>query len=186
MPNIAVVIENPHRLAAARRAHPADPAEQRIFQRLVELAAELADAPAGLLTIVEDREQVFMAHCGLPEELAEAGRTPIEVSLCQYAVARGRPLIIDDLSGDPAWRDHPAIRELGVRSYAGIPVVTGEGHAVGTLCVLDQVVRHWTDEVLSKLALLADIVSDELELQDHRRRAEFERIWRAIPEYRRR
>ena len=175
-------IRDPLRVQAAREVQPVQPARRQVLDRLVALAAELADAPAALITLVEDHRQVFAAYYGLPEDLGERGETPIEYSICQYAVASGKPLIAEDLAGDPGFRSHPAVEELGVAAYAGIPILGRSGHAIGTICVIDFLSREWSDDSLARLAVLADVVTDELALQVHERMETFRQVWRAIPE----
>lgn len=177
-------LRDPDRLREARRLHPIDQSRQRVLDRLVVLAAELSSSPTALITIVEDEAQLFAAHFGLPDEVEQVGQTPIEYSICQFAVASGKPLIVEDLAASPMFQGHPAVDVLGVAAYAGIPVVTGSGHAIGTLCVIDFERRDWADDVLARLALLADLVADQFDLQTHERREAFRRTWQAIPEFR--
>jgi GAF domain-containing protein len=131
---------------------------------LTQLAAQLLDAPVSLLTLVDADRQFFLSSAGLPEPLLSARQTPLDLSICQYAVAAGRPLIVRDTRADPVLADHPAVMEMGVAAYAGIPLILVEGDAVGTLCVLDFVVRDWTDDQLAILAHLTDITMDEMRL----------------------
>jgi GAF domain-containing protein len=53
-------------------------------------------------------------------------------------------------------RDNLAIRDMGVIAYAGIPLIDADGHALGTLCVIDSQPRHWSSR---QIALLADIAA---------------------------
>lgn len=175
-------LRDPIRLEEVRRVQPLDPDRREILDRLAALAAELSDAPVALVTIVEGERQVFAAHHGLPEDLAAAGQTPIDYSLCQYAVTSGKPLIVESLADSVMLKGHPARDALGVAAYAGVPLFLGSGQAIGTLCVVDFVARDWTDDVLARLALLADLAADQFNLQNHERREEFRRTWRAIPE----
>jgi GAF domain-containing protein len=170
------------RLKAVERLIPVDGARARILDRIVRLAAELVEAPIALLTVVEADRQVFLAQVGLPEDIAIAGGTPIEYSICQHAVIRKRPLIVGDARTDPLLRTHPAVLSLGVVSYAGIPLVTSEGEAVGTLCAIDVQIRDWTDDQLARLALLSDVAMDQLQLQYHERAAAFRETWKGVPE----
>lgn len=179
-------LRDPIRLEEARRVQPMDPERRQVLKRLTSLAAELCDAPVALVTIVEEDRQVFAAHYGLPADLACAGQTPIEYSICQYAVGSGKPLIVESMAGDAMLRGHPAADLLGVEAYAGMPLVTGASQTIGTLCVVDFVSRPWSDDVLARLALLADLVADQFELQTHERREAFRRTWKAIPEQPRR
>jgi GAF domain-containing protein len=180
--NVLEVVTDPARIAAAERLLPLDAPRVRVLNRLVRLAAGLAQAPIAMLTIVEGDRQVFAAQTGLPEDLAIAGSTPLDYSICQHAVSRRRPLIIGDASTNPLLWDHPAVVHLGVAAYAGIPLVMSTGHAVGTLCVVDVVPRDWSDDHLAQLALLADFVTDQFELQCLEQEAAFRRAWDGVAE----
>jgi GAF domain-containing protein len=180
--NVLEALTDQARIKEAKQLLPLDPLRARVLGRLVRLAAELAQAPIALLTVVEGDRQVFAAHTGLPSDLASAGFTSIEYSICQYAVAKRRPLIVDDARTDPILHGNPAVLDLGLVAYAGIPLIVSEGHAVGTLCVVDLKPRDWLDDQLAQLALLADLVTDQFELQRHERAAAFRREWRGVPE----
>jgi len=161
---VSATVNDPGRLAALRHLFLLDSPPTRSFDRLTQLAAQLLEAPVSLLTLVDSDRQFFLSSAGLPEPLHSARQTALELSICQHAVAEGRPLIIGDTRADPVLADNPAVKQMGVAAYAGIPLVVAEGHAVGTLCVLDFVVRDWTDDQLAILAHLTDITMDEMRL----------------------
>jgi GAF domain-containing protein len=153
------ILDDPQRLSALRRLDMLDRPPRANLDRLVILACELLDAPIGLLTLVDADRQFFFAAYGLPEPLASARQTGLEYSICQHVAASGRPLIVTDTHDDPTLAVNPAVTELGVRAYAGIPLITPEGHGVGTLCVIDLEPRDWDDHQLATLAELADIAT---------------------------
>jgi GAF domain-containing protein len=161
---VSASVNDPGRLAALRHLFLLDSPANRSFDRLTELAAQLLEAPVSLLTLVDSDRQFFLSSAGLPEPMRSARETSLEVSICKYAVAAGRPLIVGDTRSDPVLADNPAVREMGVAAYAGIPLIVAEGHAVGTLCVLDFVVRDWTSDQLAILAHLTEITMDEMRL----------------------
>jgi GAF domain-containing protein len=161
---VSASINDPGRLAALRHLFVLDSPPNRSFDRLTQLAAQLLEAPVSLLTLVDSERQFFLSSAGLPEPMRSARETPLDLSICQYAVAQGRPLIVGDTRADPVLADNPAVKKMGVAAYAGIPLVVSEGHAVGTLCVLDFVVRDWTGDQLAILAHLTDITMDEMRL----------------------
>jgi GAF domain-containing protein len=166
-----------------KRVLPVDRTRRLVIDRLVRLAADLAEAPIAFVTIVEEDRQVFVAQIGLPEDIAAEGSTPIEYSICQHAVSRGRPLVVGDARRDALLRDHPAVVSLGVAAYAGMPVIIEDTKPIGTLCVVDVTARDWSADLLAQLTLLADVVADQFELQEHERAAAFRRMWRGVPEY---
>jgi GAF domain-containing protein len=132
------------------------------FDRLTRLAAGLLSAPVALLTFIDVDRQFFLSSYGLPEPIRSARQTALEYSICQYVVAGGRPVILNDTAQDPRLRAHLAVTELGVAAYAGIPLTAVNGFAGGALAVLDFVPRDWTGDRLAILANLAKVASEEL------------------------
>jgi GAF domain-containing protein len=135
------------------------------LDRLVRLACDLLEAPIGLLTLVDRDRQFFLAAHGLPEPLASGRQTSLDYSICQYAVASGRPFIVGDTRADPVLAGSRAVTELGVTAYAGIPMIEPAGQAFGTFCVIDFTTRDWDDHQLAILARLAAIAT-EICIQD--------------------
>ena len=135
------------------------------LDRLTQLVAELLDAPVCLLTLIDTDRQFFLSAFGLPEPMCSDRQTSLAYSICQHAVASGRPLIVEDTRLEPVLTDNPAVTDLGIASYAGIPLVDDAGYAIGTLCVLDVVPRDWSGHDLAVLARLADVAMDEIRLR---------------------
>jgi GAF domain-containing protein len=127
------------------------------------LASKLLQVPISTITLIERDQQVFIGQIGLAEPWASRSATPLEYSYCQYAVTSRAPLRIDDASAHPLVENSPAIGELNVQSYLGIPLITSDDHAVGTLCVIDSHPRHWTDSEVSILNDLAGILTAQLD-----------------------
>lgn len=145
------------------------------------MAARLLRAPMALLTLVDVDRQWFKSSFGLPGPLATAGETPLAYSVCQYAVAAGRPLVISDAYRDPDLRDHPAVLEYGIRAYAGVPLFSPDGYAVGTLCVLDVRPRRWSSGNLANLGDLAAIAMREIAVHVQSRLEHHRHLWRGVP-----
>lgn len=118
------------------------------------------ETPIGLLSLIDTDRQFFLAAYGLPQPLAAARQTSLDYSICQYPVATGRPLIVGDTRAHPVLAANPAVTEMGVRAYAGIPMVDDQGYPFGTCCVIDLAVRHWDDGQLATLARLANIAAE--------------------------
>jgi GAF domain-containing protein len=180
MTMVSGAIGNHERLAALRRLVLLDTAPSLAFDRLTELAAQLLDAPVALISLIDADRQFFLSSCGLPEAYRSARETPLEYSICQYAVASGRPYIVDNVHEEPLLAASAAVSKLGVGAYAGIPIITSGGYSIGTLCVIDVVPRHWTDDQLGMLAKMADIVMDEIRLHVHDRIAALRHDWRGV------
>jgi signal transduction histidine kinase len=77
----------------------------------------------------------------------------------------GAALVIEDARDHPLVRDNLAIRDLGVIAYAGIPLVTSDGAALGSFCVIDHAPRRWTDGEVAALRDLAASAVTEIELR---------------------
>jgi GAF domain-containing protein len=180
MSDLSTTVRDPRRLAALRRLVLLDSGPSEPFDRLVRLAAHTLHAPIAMLTLIDADRQYFKAAVGLPEPLASIRETPLEYSICQYAVALGRPLIICDTRVEHWLDDNPAVTELGLTAYVGMPLVTADGYAVGTLCALDTMPRNWTDEDLINLQDLAGVAMREIRLHRLERRLAHQRDWRGV------
>jgi GAF domain-containing protein len=161
---VMAVLHDRQRLAALRRLVPLYRPPNIAFDRLTRLAAELLDAPVALLTLVEEDRAFFVSSHGVGEPMRSDRQSPLGYSICQLTVAAGRPLVIGDARSDIRSAGNLSVIEFGVGAYAGMPLITPEGHAVGTLCVIDFVPRDWTDDGLAILADLAAVCMDELRL----------------------
>ena len=122
----------------------------------------MLNAPVALVSLVDADRQFFKSCLGLPEPWASQRGTPLSHSFCQHAVASREPLIVDDSREHELLRDNPAIRDIGVIAYAGIPLIDADGHALGTLCVIDSRPRHWTTDQVQLLSDLAASVVTEI------------------------
>ena len=134
------------------------------FDRHARLAAQVLNAPVALVSLVDADRQFFKSCLGLPEPWATQRGTPLSHSFCQHAVASREPLIVDDAREHAVLRDNPAIRDMGVVAYAGIPLIDADGNALGTLCVIDSQPRHWTTHQVQLLSDLAASVVTEITL----------------------
>jgi GAF domain-containing protein len=134
------------------------------FDRLARLASKVLNAPVALVSLVDSDRQFFKSCLGLPEPWASQRGTPLSHSFCQHAVASREPLLVEDSREHELLRDNPAIRDIGVIAYAGIPLLDADGHALGTLCVIDSQPRHWTTDQVQLLSDLAASVVTEIAL----------------------
>lgn len=159
------------RLEALERTGLLDSLPEEAFDRLVRLAAHLVDAPVALLSLVDRDRQFFKSSVGLGEPWASQRETPLSHSFCQYTLNGPEPLIIEDARQHPLVRDNLAIRDLGAIAYAGIPLVTPDGHALGSFCVIDSEPRSWSEGEIQALKDLAASVTTEIELRDQAGRA---------------
>jgi PAS domain S-box-containing protein len=160
-----IAAQHQSRIDALRRTGLLDSLPEEAFDRLTRLASSVLKAPIALVSLVDADRQFFKSCLGLPELVDATRSTPLEYSFCKHAVASGQPLIISDAREHSLVRDNPAVREFGVVAYAGIPLLTADGHALGTLCVLDTVPRAWTAQEVSTLGDLASAAMTEIALR---------------------
>lgn len=156
----ASVLNDEQRLAAVRALLP-DGSPQASLDRFTKLASKMLQVPTSMITLIDQDRQIFASQVGLGEPWATVGETPLEYSYCQFAVTSREPLRIDDASTHPLVQDNPTTTAMGPVSYLGIPLITSDDHAVGTLCVFDPELRHWTDHEVAVLNDLAEILTDQ-------------------------
>jgi GAF domain-containing protein len=160
----AAAVNDPDRLEAVRATGLLDSDLTPSFDRLARLAAHVLHAPVALVSLVASDRQFFMSCLGLPEPWASRRQSPLSHSFCQHAVASREPLLVDDAREHELLRDNLAIRDMGVIAYAGIPLITPDGQALGTLCVIDSQPRHWTTHQVQLLEDIAASVVTEISL----------------------
>jgi PAS domain S-box-containing protein len=161
----AKVILDPRRLESLLASELLDSPPEESFDRLTRLATRVLDAPVALLSLVDRDRQYFKSCIGLPEPWATLRETPLSHSFCQHVVATGAPLVVENAREHPLVRDNPAIAELNVVSYAGIPLIGADGEALGSFCVIDGRPRQWTDVEVEILRDLASSVITEIQLR---------------------
>lgn len=161
---VAAAVRDPERLAALRSLRLLDTPAEQAYDRLTRLAAKLLNAPVALVSLVDENRQFFKSCLGLGEPWMSARETPLTHSFCQHALGGREPLVIEDARTHPVVRDSLAIRDLDVVAYAGVPLVTSTGEALGTLCVIDHRPRAWTTDQIDTLRDLAAAVLTEIEL----------------------
>ena len=101
--------------------------EDDAFDRLARLVSRLLEVPVALVTVVEEDRQVFPGMTGLPEPYATTRETPLSYSFCRHVVMSGEPLEIQDARDHDLVRDNPAVEELGVIAYLGVPLRAPDG-----------------------------------------------------------
>jgi GAF domain-containing protein len=154
-------IQDAERLATLQRTYLLDTPPEEAFDRLTRLATTLLRVPVALVSLVDGDRQFFKSCVGLPEPLASLRQTPLTHSFCKHVVASGEPLILSDIRNS-SFKDDPSVFGLGEMAYTGIPLITTEGHALGSFCVVDTRRREWTDEEIETLRSLASSVMTEI------------------------
>jgi GAF domain-containing protein len=138
-----------------------DTVPEEVFDDLTELAARICEAPIALISLVDEKRQWFKAKVGV--SLSETSR---DISFCAYAITQSDLFIVPDATQDKRFANNPMVTsEPKIRFYAGAPLITPDGHALGTLCVIDKVPRELRPDQKQALRILARHVVSQLELR---------------------
>jgi PAS domain S-box-containing protein len=165
-------VHDPARLFALRHQALLDSPAEVLFDELTKLAARVLQTPIALISLVDADRQFFKSAVGLPEPWATRRETPLTHSFCMHAVESGEPLVITDARQHPLVHDSLAIPDLGAIAYAGIPLRSRNGHALGTLCVIDHRPRRWSQEEILMLSRFAGCVQAAVDLRAAARQGE--------------
>jgi GAF domain-containing protein len=157
-------VHDADRLAAVSRSGLLSTARQDGWDSLTALAARLLGAPMAFLTVVDDERSAWLATCGVDTSADERPGGPVRGSFCQYVIADRAPFVVSDASRHPRTRDNPAVTEMGVRAWAGFPVLDADGHALGSFCVMDVEPRTWSEDDIATLGVLAQAASSQISL----------------------
>ena len=150
------------RLRALREFEILDTLPEQAYDDITRIASQICDTPVALVSLVDEERQWFKSRRGI--EVTETAR---DVAFCAHAILEpDRLLVVEDALRDPRFTNSPLVAgEDGVRFYAGAPLVTGDGHALGTLCVIDRQPRALTDSQLDSLQALSRQIVAQLELR---------------------
>lgn len=147
------------RLAALDRLGILDTPPEERFERLTRIARQYYGVKTALFSVLDEDRQWFKSRQGL-----EATETPRSVAFCDYAIQQDRLMLVEDATGDPRFRKNPLVTgKPHIRFYAGMPVREPSGFKIGTLCIIDDKPRQFSEIDLDVLRSLASIVEDELE-----------------------
>ncbi len=160
---LETAVQLPARLAALIAEGLLDGGPEPIFDRFARVASHAAGTPVALVSLVTEDRQYFAGMWGVAQPWADARETPLSHSFCQHVVANQAPLVVSDARLDPVLCSNLAIVDFDVIAYAGFPILTPEGHVLGSLCAIDDAPREWNPSHLDALADIAVLVGNELE-----------------------
>jgi len=149
------------RLAALKEYHILDTAAEQAYDDITALAAYVCHTPIAMISLVDESRQWFKSRLGL-----NAQETPRDVAFCAHAILQTEPLIVQDALKDARFADSALVtRDPHIRFYAGFPLTSPEGFALGTLCAIDRKPRQLSAEQKTAMEALSRQVMALLELR---------------------
>lgn len=148
------------RLAALATYDLDDPGTRRALDRLTALALARFGVDMASVNLITEDEQRLLACEGL-----DLGDGPRSASVCTFTILDDDVTVVEDLHEDPRFEAVAALRESSIRAYAGAPVHTPEGHAIGTFCIYDDRPRSFAPDELADLERFAAEAAEQLELR---------------------
>lgn len=127
------------------------------FDSIVKMAQRLFDVPIAVVSLVDSDRQWFKAKIGL-----DACETHRDVAFCAHAILKNDVMVVEDATQDPRFCDNPLVTgELGIRFYAGAPLILEDCIRIGTICLIDKKPRKFSEE---DKAILQDMAMQIIEL----------------------
>ena len=138
---------------------------EQAFDRITGELARIFDVPVAMITLMDRDMQFFVSQVGLPAELAAARVAARDMSLCSHVIANNETLVVGNLNEDPRFQDNPTVTHGGAVFYAGVPLRSDNGLAVGTVCIIDAQPRELPPREQQLLQLLASEVMTAIKLR---------------------
>ena len=149
------------RLAVLREYRILDTAAEKTYDDITALVAYLCNVPIAMISLVDESRQWFKSKLGLNQR-----ETPRDVAFCAHAILQTEPLIVRDALKDTRFADSALVtRSPHIRFYAGFPLASPEGFALGSLCAIDRRPRQLTAEQKGAMQALARQVMALMELR---------------------
>ncbi len=162
MPAAPLPENEEERLVALRRYNVLDTDAEQAFDDIAALVAHICQTPIALVSIVDAGRQWFKARIGV-----DVSETPRDMAFCAHAILQPNDvLVVPNAPDDVRFADNQLVLDAPqIRFYAGAPLVTADGFALGTLCAIDSKSREITLDQKTALGALARQVVSQLELR---------------------
>uniref|UniRef100_UPI0011805E50 PP2C family protein-serine/threonine phosphatase n=1 Tax=Streptomyces sp. ms184 TaxID=1827974 RepID=UPI0011805E50 len=163
---LPTALSDPARLAAVSATGLLDTGPEEVFEDLAALAARVTGSGRAFVTLVDEERSFWKSCVGVAATDLAQRQNPARESFCYFLVGlAGAPFIVDDAAADPRTREHPSVGPMSIGAWAGYPLMSPDGHVLGSFCVIDDTPRAWSQADLATLATLARSVSAEVHLR---------------------
>ena len=149
-----------------------DTQAEESFDRFTQLASDILGVPVSLITLIDANRGFLKSRSGLPETVAPEQIVPLTHSFCKYLVQTQDVLLVEDARRDDRVIDNPAILDMNVIAYAGVPIKLSDGNILGAFCAIDSQPRQWSERDVRILKNLAASIVTEIELREEITRRE--------------
>lgn len=157
-------------------------APEESFDRIARLTAQIFNTPIALISFVAEEEVFFKANVGM----GKARYTSRGISLCSLAILSSEVTVFENPTDEPCLLSNPLVHgNFGLRFYAAAPLITGNGHAIGSICIVDKKPRYFHEEQKLMLQNIAAIVMEQLEARialQAMRAMPYSEVWLSTPE----
>ena len=138
-----------------------DTEAEKSFDDLTQLASDICETPISLISLVDPDRQWFKSKHGI--DVAETAR---DISFCSHAILENQVFEVQNALTDTRFHDNPLVtNDPNIRFYAGAPLITPRGNAIGTLCVISDKPKKLSSKQINALTVLSKEVIAQLELR---------------------
>lgn len=133
------------------------------FVNLANIMTRTFNTPIALISFVDNTEVSFLGNYGMED----VNKVPRGLSLCSLAILDEIPTVFEDALKEPCLLANPLVTgSFGLRFYAGAPILTNDGYAIGTACIVDKEPRPFSSDDISMLEYFAKVAMQEVILRD--------------------
>ena len=153
--------DEPERMKALHEYGVLDTPPEPVYDDIAHVAAGVCDTPIALIALIDGTRNWFKSRVGVDEELTES---PRDISFCGHAILGKEIFEVCDATVDNRFADNPLVEHPPqIRFYAGAPLITPDGHRLGTICAIDVRPRRLSEEQRGTLAALSRLVMRQLD-----------------------